>query len=327
MIQLIIDSNIEKISKDYKTEFLNSKETIIKNNLNNLINTLITTDTEYTIKKKYIENILLKLEVIIKLKPSEMKAEFPNFIMPNDNTFYTIIVNAMDYKSVREKYFISSIQKLEINCCAYCHTQGTSIANEYYKINRKPNKKGGLKNQKAFFELDHYYPKSKYPFLCVSFYNLIPICSSCNKAKSNQIIGFDFYVESALILQDFKFVLPVGNAGLYIATQDKNKIKIELTHPNKKILKNFDERFSLTLKYNEYKDIVEELIYKEMKFNQIYLNSLSNILNKHPKDKKDIIKKIILGNYSEKKDILKRPLAKFYQDISEHIESLKILNT
>ena len=49
---------------------------------------------------------------------------------------------------------------------------------------------------------------------------------------------------------------------------------MEISHPNKKILKNFDERFSLSLKYNEYKDIVEELIYKEIKFNQIYLDSI-----------------------------------------------------
>ncbi|TCL67476.1 hypothetical protein EV196_10232 [Mariniflexile fucanivorans] len=29
-------------------------------------------------------------------------------------------------------------------------------------------------------ELDHYYPKSLYPYFGVSFYNLIPSCQSCN---------------------------------------------------------------------------------------------------------------------------------------------------
>lgn len=98
---------------------------------------------------------------------------------------------------------------------------------------------------------------------------------------------------------------------------------MEISHPNKKILKNFDERFSLSLKYNEYKDIVEELIYKEIKLNQIYLDSISNILNNTSLNK-TIIKRIIYGNYSEKDEFLKRPLAKFYQDISEDIKSLKL---
>lgn len=100
-------------------------------------------------------------------------------------------------KCVRNTLFIGHIIKtLQILCCAYCHTQGTYVVNEYYKRNHKPHKKGELKKPKAFFELDHYYPKSKYPFLCVSFYNLIPICSSCNKAKKDITIDFDFYIES-----------------------------------------------------------------------------------------------------------------------------------
>ena len=198
---------------------------------------------------------------------------------------------------------------MQILCCAYCHTQGTYVVNEYYKRNHKPHKKGELKKPKAFFELDHYYPKSKYPFLCVSFYNLIPICSSCNKAKKDITIDFDFYIESKSLIQEFKFTLSKGSVAKYIATKNKNNITVEISHPNKKILKNFDERFSLSLKYNEYKDIVEELIYKEIKFNQIYLDSISNILNNTSLNK-TIIKRIIYGNYSEKDEFLKKTFGK-----------------
>ena len=324
MIQLIINNEIEKIAEDYKKEFLNKCEADIRKNLNSLIVKLDITNAEYAIKKDYIEAILSKLEAIIILKPNEMKSEFFNFNLPsNDTSFYKSIVDALLYKKVRKEYFIKSLKNLEINCCAYCHTQGTYVVNEYYKRNHKPHKKGDLKGLKAFFELDHYYPKSKYPFLCVSFYNLIPICSSCNKAKHNQTINFDFYIESKALLQDFKFNLSKGCVAKYIATKNKNDITVEISHPNKKILKNFDERFSLSLKYNEYKDIVEELIYKEIKFNQIYLDSISNILNNTSLNK-NIVRRIIYGNYTEKDESLKRPLAKFYQDISEDIKSLKL---
>jgi hypothetical protein len=324
MIQLIINNEIEKISEDYKKEFLSKCETDIRKNLNALIGKLDPTDTEYAIKKDYIEAILSKLEAIIILKPNEMKSELLNFNLPsNDTNFYKGIVDALLYKKVRKEYFIKSLKNLEINCCVYCHTQGTNIVNEYYKINHKPHKKGDLKSQKAFFELDHYHPKSKYPFLCVSFYNLIPICSSCNKAKKDKNIDFDFYIESKSLIQDFKFNLSKGCVAKYIATKNKNDIIIEVSHPNKKILKNFDEVFSLNLKYNEYKDIVEELIYKEIKFNQIYLDSILGILNNTSLNK-NIVKRITFGNYTEKDEALKRPLAKFYQDITEDIKSLKL---
>ncbi|MFX8327742.1 hypothetical protein ABTL71_18955, partial [Acinetobacter baumannii] len=29
-------------------------------------------------------------------------------------------------------------------------------------------------------QIDHFFPKSKYPFLAMSFYNLIPSCQTCN---------------------------------------------------------------------------------------------------------------------------------------------------
>lgn len=40
-----------------------------------------------------------------------------------------------------------------------------------------------LKDHSVRPEYDHFYPKSLYPYLCVSMYNLIPSCSVCNNAK------------------------------------------------------------------------------------------------------------------------------------------------
>ena len=323
MIQLLIDKNIEKIAYKYKCVFISESKIFIEKNLSDLKINLDSKESDYQIKIDYIDLILKDFEDIILFKPSEMKNHFSTFLLPSDKGFFKKIVDCLLYKKVREKYFIQAIKELQINCCAYCHIQSTNIVNEYYKKNHKGHKIGELKSSKAFFELDHYYSKSKYPFLCVSFYNLIPICSSCNKSKSNQNIEFDFYIESKSLIQDFKFNLSKGCVAKYKATQNKEDITIEITHPNNKILKAFDNRFSISKKYNEHKDIVEELIYKETKFNEIYLNSISNIF-KIPFDK-SIVNRIILGNYSEKEESLKRPLAKFYQDIAEDIKLIKRL--
>ena len=34
-------------------------------------------------------------------------------------------------------------------------------------------------------EFDHYYPKSIFPYLCISLYNLVPCCHDCNQKKSD----------------------------------------------------------------------------------------------------------------------------------------------
>ena len=34
------------------------------------------------------------------------------------------------------------------------------------------------------FEIDHFFPKSRYPYLALSLFNLIPVCHYCNMMKS-----------------------------------------------------------------------------------------------------------------------------------------------
>ena len=55
-------------------------------------------------------------------------------------------------------------------------------------------------------DLDHFYPKSKYPFLAVTLSNLIPSCLFCNQRAKN---ATDFYKTSIYppnkIFDDIKF--------------------------------------------------------------------------------------------------------------------------
>ena len=41
------------------------------------------------------------------------------------------------------------------------------------------------------FQLDHFYPKDEFPMFAVSFYNLIPVCGTCNSIKNNT--NFNIY--------------------------------------------------------------------------------------------------------------------------------------
>jgi len=61
--------------------------------------------------------------------------------------------------------------------CLYCGDYKLDIVTT---SDNQGNKKILTREDKMLFDLDHFYLKSKYPFLSLSFYNLIPCCGICN---------------------------------------------------------------------------------------------------------------------------------------------------
>jgi hypothetical protein len=69
-------------------------------------------------------------------------------------------------------------------------------------------------------QLDHFFPKSKYPLLSCSFYNLIPSCPSCNMLKKDKDVSliypyqeefgengcFEIMLDDYLLIQEKKSV-------------------------------------------------------------------------------------------------------------------------
>lgn len=62
-------------------------------------------------------------------------------------------------------------RQLGVKVCPYCNRMYTTTLFGEDKI--RP-------------DFDHFYPKSKYPYLAVSLFNLIPSCSMCNKKKGDK---------------------------------------------------------------------------------------------------------------------------------------------
>ncbi|MQA36791.1 HNH endonuclease [Rugamonas aquatica] len=58
------------------------------------------------------------------------------------------------------------VEKYNLRICAYCHTSHLNFHFHSEKDMRPP--------------LDHFYPRSRYPYLGTSLYNLIPSCYQCN---------------------------------------------------------------------------------------------------------------------------------------------------
>lgn len=82
-----------------------------------------------------------------------------------NDILYHIFVEEL-YEKVLDKY--QFIKNMNLMVCPYCGRQRINVASLPGKRPSKP-------------PIDHFLPKRKYPFLAVSFYNLIPCCTNCNE--------------------------------------------------------------------------------------------------------------------------------------------------
>ena len=81
-----------------------------------------------------------------------------------------LLNNIFRYDCLSQRKVVRDVlKKIKVTVCPYCNRQYIFT----------------LSKGKARPQLDHYYPKSKYPYLALSLYNLIPSCSTCNMAKSS----------------------------------------------------------------------------------------------------------------------------------------------
>jgi len=207
--------------------------------------------------------------------------------------FYTL------YSRLKKSEYV---KLLDVTTCLYC--------NRNYIFNFTKNNK-----LEATAQIDHFFDKKTYPYLAVSLYNLIPSCSTCNQRKSTkkeEIIHP--FVES--FDKVAKFNLKIINSNFYYR---KSGFDISFETTNKKALKSI-EVFNLQNLYQNHKDIILELIQKEVIYNDSYLDELfRNYEGTLFKNKEDL-QRLISGGFIEDSSINKRPLSKLIKDISLELE-------
>lgn len=213
---------------------------------------------------------------------------------------YNIFINNLYNKSDQfdKGKFISEIN---IDTCPYCNR------NYIYVL----SKKGRVKP-----EIDHFFPKSKYPYFGISFFNLIPSCQTCNgKSAKGELDPFLENMISPYQIKeyDFEFTYKIISVDILSPLNGKSGVNVKLKS-NKRIAGN-NKVFKLTKLYKKHEDHVVELILKsKVKYGENarnYLNSYNGI-----KFSDNEINRIIIGNYTNVEDLHKRPLSKMYRDIA-----------
>lgn len=231
--------------------------------------------------------------------------------------FYEMIVKEMRYDYVQGTVFPDFIRKLGIKSCVYCNAQ-------YAIVTRR---------DESLFQLDHCYPKSLFPYLCVSFFNLQPCCGACNQRKSNNDMRvgnynvsmwrektdtddcyFDFHITDDSLtayLAD-----PKDNDGLVIDMVVRRGDDADLVS----LCNTYNEKFRVKDVYFEHQDEIEELIWKRYIYTGSYFESLKGLFTENFGEMESEFRRLLLGTYTHPDDVYKRPLSKMKQDVARQLK-------
>lgn len=222
-----------------------------------------------------------------------------------------LLTDFKQYKDIFEKLYkdqLSGKEELkkqffnlfeDMNVCPYCNR---NFINPIYKENNI-----GRDNKNQSPDIEHFFPKSIYPFLSLSISNLLPSCAFCNKIKSD----VDTFRENCLSPyeiknSDFKFDF----------TLKSNSVKeVKLISKNKDC-KN-SEILHLESLYNEvHSEYINDIFKDILHYPDIYKKSLEKF-NLSERDYKKTFR-----NYSKEKDFNKQPLSKMTKDLYNQIKNL-----
>lgn len=189
-------------------------------------------------------------------------------------------------------------ENLDIQTCVYCNRLYTkTIITDTRKFIARPT-------------LDHWFKKSDYPLLALSFYNLVPSCNVCNSSVKgstgfslNQIFH-PFYKhtnEHKTMKMKFSFTLEDHlNAQSKIVTRNK-------------FSENSIKAMKLDEIYKTHSEEIRELIYLKKAYSDSYLSSLRSLLKINLSSEE--VYRLAFGVYFEDENLIKRPLSKLKKDI------------
>lgn len=204
-----------------------------------------------------------------------------------------------------------------IEVCPYC--QRNYISN-YEENNGK----------KTTADLDHFYPKSDYPFLALSLYNFIPSCQICNsRFKGNKDVcdsiypyeeGFDeLGVKFKTSKEAIYEILGEKDSDFSIEIDCKN---IEDKEKENKVRKSIDNLGLDRVYEKSHNQYIQDLLYTVEKYPENYLEACGEMFENNKDKKKQLeeyFRDIVKEPYRKRIEN-GEPLAKLTKDILEEFD-------
>lgn len=218
--------------------------------------------------------------------------------------FWELIIDAMHYEKYVRPIMVPIIEAMGIRACVYCNMQ--------YALT--------IDHGKGLYELDHRYPKSKYPYLSTTFFNLQPSCPTCNHGKKTATADFGLYTTDSSELHPFHLL---ANPHLYLKERrfDPKYIDIHLLAAdvqNQKLCQlaaDHEKDFHIDATYAAVKDVAEETFWRSKAYDDTYKDLF--IKNFPELFSKEALHRFVFGTYSGSKNVHCRPLTKLIRDIEK----------
>jgi hypothetical protein len=223
-----------------------------------------------------------------------------------------LLTDVFKYENYSKRRIVSEIlRKMNVSVCPYCNRQYIFT----------------LAKGKVRPQLDHYFPKSVYPYLALSLYNMVPSCSICNMAKSaldttKTPILYPYDEEMG---SDISFEIRRKKDSNYVRIIQglSNEFSIELNADNaakETLALNQMEKLHLNELYNEHKDYVRDIIRSK------HVNTperIRELLKMFPMlfNSDDDVKNLMYMKSVQKDNWGNRPLSKLTHDIDKQLES------
>lgn len=326
MRRILITPIIENVATDYATNVFNGARKTPERNLKVLYDWLKKDRTVCPAQLEYVSRLETDMQSLMKAKPREMRKYINRYdkllrngggidVLLNQSftkggktsPFKEWVQEALRYDDYIREHIVPYIRKIDIRTCVYCNAQYALTIDSAGRT-------------RAMYQFDHFYSKSRYPMLSISFFNLQPCCSSCNTSKNNRRARFNLYVEDPHQANS-PYIFQLEKKSILEYKLKRKALKILFDAPNdKKLLNNTERLFHISELYASLTDVAGELIWKACAWNKSYL---SQLLFKNKSLDKNLLNRVLYGFYTEEKDILKRPLTKFQQDIARQLGILK----
>lgn len=252
-----------------------------------------------------VENLLLADRKAIK----SYIDKFGRFPAKKDSD--CLLDNVFRYNRYANRVCVGKIlRKMDVTVCPYCNRQFIST----------------IVSGKVRPQLDHFYPKSLYPYLALSLYNMIPSCGVCNLSKlsldtAETPIVYPFDEEFGY---DARFEILIKKTGSFVKIMQgvSDEFQVELDTAQAKNATEITAQMThlhLDELYNEHTDYVAAILKSK------YVNTpkrISEIRRMFPDlfRSDDEVKNMLYMTDLRREFWGKRPLSKLTHDIDGQIE-------
>ena len=220
------------------------------------------------------------------------------------------------YTDFSDKIAYDIFKMIGLRTCPYCNRHYT------FTLSSSP---GEFKTRPEF---DHFYDKSTYPMLAVTFFNLVPSCKECNHGKGTKEVGVNPYF--AGFASKFVLVKPSANPEpqpmnineiLNISKEDDFNVDFHL--PEDETIRTAEEKnmknLGLRPLYNMHKDYVMEIVEKVAAYDVLTRDGITERFQGLYHTETDVFN-LIFGRYLLDAEQPKRPLSKLTADILTQME-------